>query len=248
MKRNEIMYLDLETDGYGTLNPPKQKIVQMGYIIGDTEKSMINKEIKEVNEKVVPYRLDKDFKESIPYTFEEMMMIFYNDLKRCKALCIHNSAFDVGVILNELSQRQILPNIKKEMCNKLLLDTMLLTTNLCKLPSKWRGYKWPKLEELYMYCFNEKPKEKLHNALNDCKVMKRSFEYLIDTNLIKTSQLFYSSRSSNHNPTYNHHHHHHLALSHHNHYHNNHHIITFFIIILYIINLLILSSSSHLLP
>ena len=52
-------------------------------------------------------------------------------------------------------------------------DTMLTTTELCKLPAKW-GYKWPKLQELHITLFGEEFEE-AHDALADIKAMSKCY-------------------------------------------------------------------------
>ncbi len=59
--------------------------------------------------------------------------------------------------------------------------TMKETTNLCKLPQpKYPGkFKWPKLEELYSFLFNE-PLVGAHDALTDVRATRRCFYKLQD--------------------------------------------------------------------
>lgn len=62
--------------------------------------------------------------------------------------------------------------------------TMLGTTDLCKLPKKKHsGYKWPKLEELYWFCFEEKLEE-AHDARVDVDATIRCFKYLKQKGMI----------------------------------------------------------------
>lgn len=55
--------------------------------------------------------------------------------------------------------------------------TMKSTTELCMLPGKFRGYKWPKLEELHEYLFGEKF-EGAHDAMVDILALVRCFKAL----------------------------------------------------------------------
>ena len=59
-----------------------------------------------------------------------------------------------------------------------LIDTMKETVKICKLEGNYKSYKWPKLEELYEFCFEEKPDIMLHDALNDCNYHTKMFKYV----------------------------------------------------------------------
>lgn len=93
-------------------------------------------------------------------------------------LIAHNKAFDLrmlkimGARIHQDAEKDLeaLVNSKPHIC------TMITTTDLCKLPypSGRRGYKWPKLEELYFYLFNE-PLEGAHDALADVEATAKCF-------------------------------------------------------------------------
>lgn len=50
---------------------------------------------------------------------------------------------------------------------KLLPCPMLLSTQICKLPGKRGGYKWPKVEEAYKHFFPESEYAELHRGADD---------------------------------------------------------------------------------
>lgn len=50
---------------------------------------------------------------------------------------------------------------------KLLPCPMLLSTDVCKIPSPYGGYKWPKAEEAYNYFFPDFPWVETHRAALD---------------------------------------------------------------------------------
>lgn len=192
---DKILFLDFETDGYGSFRPPTQKIVQIGYILGEKEVSLFNREVDEVNPEV-PHPFDSDFLKKNGISFEDIMKTFLTDLQSCDAVCAHNASFDLGCLKHELFSRcggeydralkhPLYGEVIKELLKKTVVDTMVIATPICKLKGKFKsGYKWPTLEELHEFCFSEKPEETLHDALNDCRVTKRSLEYMIDTGLI----------------------------------------------------------------
>lgn len=50
---------------------------------------------------------------------------------------------------------------------KLLPCPMLLSTDLCKLPGQFGGFKWPKVEEAHSYFFPDIPYVEKHRAAHD---------------------------------------------------------------------------------
>jgi len=96
----------------------------------------------------------------------EVLDKFWSDLGT-KPLIAHNLDFDLNVLINaELwDLRREYPPVKKTYC------TMELTRNILKLPSpSFKGYKFPKLSELYEFIFKKKP-EGLHNSLKDTELL-----------------------------------------------------------------------------
>lgn len=87
----------------------------------------------------------------------------------CDAWMSHNLEFDFGVVLNAVlwDLKMQFPYIpQKKFCS------MLLTKDICKLPGKFRGYKPPKLKELYYHAFGKVPEERnLHNSMYDTEIL-----------------------------------------------------------------------------
>jgi DNA polymerase III epsilon subunit-like protein len=83
-------------------------------------------------------------------------------------LVSHNIEFDFNVLMNayywDLNQKLDI-SLYRRKC------TMLLSTDLCKLPAPWGGYRWPKLSELYEFTFHRKPTGTLHNSLYDALIL-----------------------------------------------------------------------------
>ncbi len=105
---------------------------------------------------------------------------FIKDLESCQYLIAHNMSYDEKVIGAEMirlgmkSEKRVIKICTKEK-----------STNICKLPhaNGGRGYKWPKLEELHNFLFNE-GFDGAHDALNDVKAMKKCFFELLNRKLI----------------------------------------------------------------
>lgn len=93
----------------------------------------------------------------------------------CSSVIVaHNYAFDSKMLQNEGFQ----------LMNRQNICTMLQTTNLCHLPSKRGGFKWPKLEEALPILIQE-PHIKAHDALADARGCAKLYKYLINNNLLK---------------------------------------------------------------
>lgn len=92
----------------------------------------------------------------------------------------HNIGFDENIVGAEFL-RKMVPhhfNHKKKFC------TMKNTTNICKLPGKYGRYKWPSLNELHYFLFNESF-DNQHDALADIQATARSFWELKRRGLIR---------------------------------------------------------------
>lgn len=98
----------------------------------------------------------------------------------------HNTAFDgpqMEMEYHRLSPNQ--PSISVH-AGKPLFCTMKALTPICKIPKKdgRAGYKWPKLEEAYLYFFGE-PMEKAHSAIHDIRNTRKVFYECIRLGLFK---------------------------------------------------------------
>ena len=184
---DKVIYIDVETNGIGSFHPAQQRVVQFAWIIDKTKKSYFVSGVSNVSDKV-PHPYDVNFLEKNGIDFNIVIHDFYKDLQEATHIVAHNASFDIGCILNELYLRRsdktsIFDSIAAEIKNKYVIDTMKKTVNICKLDGKY-GYKWPKLEELYEFCFNTKPELLLHDALNDCIVTRDCLNMLVNNNML----------------------------------------------------------------
>ncbi|MBF0566301.1 MAG: 3'-5' exonuclease [Nitrospirae bacterium] len=96
---------------------------------------------------------------------------FYELVQSAEYLVAHNMDFDEKIIGAEFL-RNNMPNIldgKKKIC------TMKSFVTFCALPRvNYRGYKWPKLDELYRLLFQESVAG-AHNAVADTLATARCF-------------------------------------------------------------------------
>jgi len=68
--------------------------------------------------------------------------------------------------------------------------TMFKSTNICKIPQVGRGgYKWPKLQELHKYLFDEEF-DGAHDALADVRATARCYFEIVDNDLEAKSKIY----------------------------------------------------------
>ena len=198
-----FLIFDTETNGF----PPKARMTQLAFMLVDE----YGNELKTYETLIKPdgwvipgkqYWLDKGYSEEqaikkggffddnnmsterceakgIP-VFEALRQ-FQDHLKLAHVKVAHNIAFDNKILTKEIDLAGITPELfrfKKGLC------TMASTTNLLKLPGKYNSYKWPKLEELHRYLFNE-DFEDAHDALADVRATKRCLIELIKRGILK---------------------------------------------------------------
>lgn len=130
----------------------------------------------------------------------DALKMFYDDFNQCGIIIAHNQEYDQRMLLLEWSrykeELQEFPfdrmfSIGWLTANQIKIKcTQRIGTNLCKIviPNR-RGYKYPKLVELYDFMFHEKP-ENLHNSMIDILVclrcfLKMCYQYNIDTVVFK---------------------------------------------------------------
>ena len=110
---------------------------------------------------------------------------FQQHLTTCSALVAHNLAFDKPVLVAEflrLSRNLSLPPI--------LYCTMNSTKALCKIPAKTNfpkasdPYKWPSLNELYIFLFGNNDGMKYHTADGDVHCLVLCFNELVRRRLV----------------------------------------------------------------
>ena len=176
------LIIDTETNGIGTFNPPTQRLVQVSWICSDgTEKNFFIRGVKAICtspsypcKHITIERLERD-----GVSFQEMWAELRQDLLRSTHVVAHNADFDIGIIARELkihglhADAQMIRRIPRE-C------TMKRSENYCALPktgkgAKYPGYKYPRLDELYVKMFDRKPNATLHDSREDCRVLQQCY-------------------------------------------------------------------------
>lgn len=100
------------------------------------------------------------------------------DIADVDYLICHNLSFDLAILQSELLRAGKTHEISKKM-----FCTMKSSVQYCKLPGNY-GFKWPKLEELYNICFQEKL-ENAHDAMVDVRATFRCFDKLEKDNVFQ---------------------------------------------------------------
>lgn len=101
----------------------------------------------------------------------DILNAFLLDLSNADRLICHNVDFDLTIVKSELYRNNFDHNLKLQ-----TFCTMKNSTDFCQIPGQ-RGYKWPKLEELYKICFNQQL-QNAHNALMDVRATHKIFYHL----------------------------------------------------------------------
>ena len=110
---------------------------------------------------------------------ESVLNNFLEDTKDADVIIGHNIQFDLKIVQSELYRL----NIKNNLDQIAVLDTMMLSVNYCKIPNKQHGYRYPKLIELYNKLFSVSF-ENMHDAMADIEATAKCFWALIDRGII----------------------------------------------------------------
>lgn len=108
---------------------------------------------------------------------------FRNQINECEYIIAHNMAFDYPIIASEMIRANVKAN-KRPM----KFCTMEASTDICKIPGQYGKFKWPKLEELHQFLFQE-GFDGAHDAMNDVKACAKCFFEMKDRSLIDLTLL-----------------------------------------------------------
>jgi DNA polymerase III epsilon subunit-like protein len=106
-------------------------------------------------------------------SLKDILDDFKADAKSCDRLVAHNFAFDSNVVMNAYKWRlgedcgSWWP-YKAEFC------TMMVAAEELKIPGP-KGYKWPRLDDLYTATFNEPAPAGAHSADRDVEVLAKIY-------------------------------------------------------------------------
>ena len=109
----------------------------------------------------------------------DALALFLSAVKRADVIVAHNIDFDINIVGAELLRKEL----DISFFDKPRYCTMKSTARICGIPGN-RGYKWPKLSELYKCLFN-KTFDDAHDASADVEVCAKCFFKLLDLGYIK---------------------------------------------------------------
>jgi len=112
----------------------------------------------------------------------EVLSKFLEAARGCQILAAHNIAFDLPVLQAECRRHKLAMDAidsQRRIC------TMMSTIALCKITREGkRGFKFPKLEELYRFLFAEEPNQ-VHQAEDDVRLLRLCFFELVKRGVIR---------------------------------------------------------------
>jgi len=188
MKR---LYFDVETTGIIPKGNPTMEemphVCQLAAILHDDEgqeaasMSVIIKPegwtIPEVCADI--HGIDNDYAAHVGIPIRCALSMFAQLFLTANETVAHNIAFDSQMLMVEFDRL----DKNWPFADRPSFCTMLGTMNICKIPGKFKDYKWPKLIEAYQFLFNESF-DGAHDALADVRACARVHRHLIENNLI----------------------------------------------------------------
>ena len=178
------IFVDVETNGIGTFNPPTQTITQLTFVKMDDNRNVIksyNKLIKGATELAdipqVVFTLEQLNSQGIE--LRDALLEFQEAVEDAPLFIAHNAEFDFSILKKNAENLNITLNIQQHFC------TMRNSTYYCMIKSQkpFSKYKWPKLSELADKMNIKYEKEKLHNSKEDVRLLIECFFRGVDIGL-----------------------------------------------------------------
>jgi DNA polymerase III epsilon subunit-like protein len=201
-----LLFIDCETCGLPVSSnrniPAKQTynwphIVQMSWILQNEDGEHMNTgdliirpsgyEISEESTKIHGISHQQAVNEGIHIC--DALRILERDIVRCSAIVCHNTAFDLKVLQASFYRCKMKSVIdtKRHICTMqhpaVIKFCAIPFATPSKYPGSKRGFKWPRLTELYQKCFNMNFPN-AHNSLFDVRATRECYNYLIENNII----------------------------------------------------------------
>jgi len=148
------LFFDTETTGFTA----GDRLVQIAWQIYNDADELVEENailVKPVDF-LIPWEASRihgfttEFAKKNGQDLKETMLLFTEKLNSINTLVAHNISYDLKVLNGEYKRL----NLENPLGTKNHVCTMKSSTNYCKIPSQ-RGFKWPKLEELYKHLFNK---------------------------------------------------------------------------------------------
>jgi DNA polymerase III epsilon subunit-like protein len=182
----KFLFFDTETDANGRMSKPvTQTLMQLAWVVTDSEGGILVTQDRLVKGatrvgKYAPHGLTpahvSEHGDEPSVVLEAFMKDARGVVENGGRLVAHNCDFDIGVL---------------EHANGGVLDAM---PTFCTMKDASimayvgvrtaRGFKYPKLVELFVKLFGKEPEETLHDALGDTHVLRKSFHELLRLGVI----------------------------------------------------------------
>lgn len=177
IRRGLYLFFDVETNGLPeSFSSPLflvdkwPRIVQISWLVADKEGKILKEEdhiIKPIgftitNESSRVHGISQSKALVCGEPIGDVLKKFISDSCEVDNIVGHNVKYDINVLKAECIRR----GVEHPFGGKTVYCTMLGSTDYCRLGWNGRGYKWPKLTELYQYLFGEQF-EDAHNSLAD---------------------------------------------------------------------------------
>ena len=191
------IYFDVETTGlppkYGNIEtdfPKYPHIVQMSWKRSDegfVSDYILNNGVEIPKESTDIHVVTTGMADESPHCFTEVVVDLIHDAFEAEYIIAHNGYFDISMtfanMLRFINDKFYIEKFKLAFSKEKRKDTMLLSTKYCAIPHQNnRGFKWPKLEELYHKLFNDT--FPAHNSKEDVLATERCFNELIKLKII----------------------------------------------------------------
>ena len=112
--------------------------------------------------------------------------VFFAMFNSSSIVVAHNIIFDKQMIDIESEYHKHSCRVQQTNLTKLFC-TMIYSTDICKLPSKFPGkYKWPKVKEAYKHFTGEEP-DNQHDAMGDVRATAVIFRKLFEAGIVKNA-------------------------------------------------------------
>ena len=204
----KILIFDTETTGLPTERNASiiathkwPYIVQLSYILYDTDCSMVLNSIDKIiklsegitisKESENIHKISNEMSKTKGVDIKKELQEFNNMLIESDLVVAHNISFDKQMIMVECIRHKLQQNFTRNTNRKPEYCTMKNSVNICKIPKvSLNGdiyYKYPKLIELYQHLFDETP-DGLHNSMIDVLACLRCYGKMkLDVDLLEKS-------------------------------------------------------------
>lgn len=177
------LFYDTETSGLPNGKPWIDKgqphVIQLGFILSDkdlilNEQNILIKPTMEdwsMHPKAeAVHGISKERVMDEGYPASAIAQLFIDTCAESDVRICHNTRFDQKIMTTFLKRE----GQSADCVWKNIYCTMLESTALCKLPGRYGRHKWPSLQELHKFFFEE-GFDGAHDALEDVRAMRRCY-------------------------------------------------------------------------